>query len=259
MKRLVLLIAGLVVSSTAMAEQVTISSGVNATIVGPFAAGDYEITPVAGAINVDNGAVSGCTGGADCSMGFAFDYTISSELTSGGDGPQLFSGTQLFATPELALAAAETEDFQPGFELAQVTFAVASCCLATTVGSLTIDFSLAGTFMGEIFDDIVPIAPFSGVSFLELSMVVDPPPEESGELQWWEGGLGGLLVDELQGRRYDPHLFEIPSKFGVTPPGGRPAVDPATPLERALIDQDQADMNDAIESVIPELQGIIVL
>ena len=68
MKRLVLLIAGLVVSSSAMAVEVTISASpeVNAVITGPIAAGDYVITPIAGAINIASGAVSGCDGAGTC-------------------------------------------------------------------------------------------------------------------------------------------------------------------------------------------------
>ena len=290
----------------------------NALIFAPIVAGDYVITPLDGAINISNGAVSGCTDGANCTEGWQYTYIASSTFLDETDGPSFFSSdsfTGIFESELLALQNAEPVDITLPPDLNDVVFFIfARTGDGPTIGSLTIDFSLEGTFMGEIFDDVAPDITFSSDDFLDLSDAGIPlrlslhatsndfdntnfgggVSDTDGIASAWYfifrdgrlfdevyigSGVGDGPTDGSVDQQVEVDALLVPGwGFGIPPYLEESAtsdepVDPATPDEpvdpagtyirdliiRAVYDQDQADISEQFESVVPELQGIVVI
>ncbi len=142
--------------------------------------------------------------------------------------------------------------------------------------------NFTSTTLDDIFSDVVAEPTFSGDDFLDLSLEVERDttfrhPFELTSYVSLRAAAEEFGRNFLEVQTYvwgDEGILELGPPGG---PGGPPGLDtdlsdwgaPVYPidtdfefggqLEEALNDQDQSDMNDAVESVIPELQGITVL
>ena len=167
MKKLVFVFALLAFSAVqANAQTVVLDADTNkgdnvATIVGET----YTVTPVSGAWNDDNN-VSGCDGGgANCTEGFEFSYTVDASPFAFGGNKVLV--TDKFSTEAAAFAAAQGTTFTALDTIAEVFLPCGGCSGA--VGIITLEFVLQ-----QILGTVTPDFSFSVNDLVQLSVDFSP-------------------------------------------------------------------------------------
>ena len=198
MKKLVLIFAFVALAAVeANAQTVTLDADTGpqdaiATVVGQT----FTVTPVSGAWNEDNN-VSGCDGGgANCSEGFEFSYTVdASPFASGGDTALV---TDKFSTEAAAFASAQGTTFTALDTQAEFFLPCGGCSGA--VGIITLEVALQ-QILGIVTP---PVITFSGADFLALSGNVERNTtyQDPTELAY-EGRGAHPLSDYL----YVEHIF----------------------------------------------------
>ncbi len=195
---------------------------------GDFPAGDYVIVPVAGAININNGNVAGCSAsGTGCTSGWEFPWGITGSLLNDDAGPATGSlgivgiGTNgananswgphpLFATPELALAEAASIPFTIP-DMQRMDLQTKQLGLyPNAIGSVTINFLLASDLPAPVKvdasdyafskDDLLGFLPFDQDFSVEKyyeKMLLDHPSSTEANLAYIDmaKAIGEILGD----------------------------------------------------------------
>ena len=140
MKRLKLLFALTAFTTVHVpAATIVLDPNTNRQDITPTVIGQtYTVTPVSGALNLDNN-VSGCSGGANCTQGFEFIYSL--DPSPSGPGGQIDLVTGKFSTAAAAFAASQGTTFTALDTNAELFLTCGSSC-SGAFGSLTLDILL---------------------------------------------------------------------------------------------------------------------